>query len=136
MKSFFLIILIFTNVFMLACSEKKRQPFKKIDYISFADSIFKDYGYNLNYGLNKEHSDIVDILISKKLTKDEYENQVKKRLIDRGWIQVSNNTKPQDVYCLNKATQLAFLNPENLDSNYDKKSHFVIYYNDYGVDGC
>lgn len=137
MKSILLTILFINYVFILGCSEKKRYDVKKIDYKQTVENMFGKYGYEYNHFLKKKHADIIEVEVLKsKMSFFNYEENIKKNLLNEGWRVVPKRIEGEDIYCLGSATRMTVSSFSERESSDPNKWYIYIYFNDYGIKYC
>ncbi|KQX02288.1 hypothetical protein ASC84_17070 [Acinetobacter sp. Root1280] len=139
------VIMIFCNIFISGCTIKNN----RVNFEELSKELFSSYGYRYEMHNSKETSDGSNVYISKdKMSKEDFENVVENKLINKGWRKISALFDDQYMYCFDRKNAISIVYPTRVnyrneegnsmsvgDWNLDKWVISYVY-NVYGTTNC
>ena len=144
----FKVIYIFILLFIVGCAVKNDRK-DRVNFEELSKELFSSYGYRYEMHNSKETSDGSNVYISKdKMSKEDFENVVENKLINKGWRKIPALFDDQYMYCFDRKNAISIVYPTRVnyrneegnsmsvgDWNLDKWVISYVY-NVYGTTNC
>lgn len=146
MFKYLIFVCILMSVSSCAIKNDKRD---RVNFEELSKALFSSYDYRYEMHNSKETSDGSNVYILKdKMSKDEFENVVEKKLFEKGWKKIPALFDDQYLYCYDRKNVISIVYPTRVnyqnvdgnsmsigDGNLDK---WVVFYgyNVYGTTNC
>lgn len=142
--------LIFTCITILLSScTVKNDRLDRVNFEELLEELFSKYSYKTEVSFYKEELDVSNAYIPKnKMSKSDFEVNIEKELLVKGWIKIQPLFDDQNIYCYDEKNELSIIYPtkdhyvnnsgDSMDVSKENLDKWIILYryNMYGNTNC
>lgn len=98
-------------MFVVACTQKVERN-EIVDSEFFSQEAFKNIKFQYVNKMNKEKSVMSNVYIDKQeLSVDLFENEIEKKILEKGWRKLAPDFEDQRLYCHGKKNRMSIVYP-------------------------
>ena len=142
------LLIIFSLVCISGCTVKNNKS-DRVNFEELLEELFSKYSYKTEVSFYKEELDVSNAYIPKnKMSKSNFEVNIEKELLVKGWIKIHPLFDDQNIYCYDEKNELSIIYPtkdhyvnnsgDSMDVSKENLDKWIILYryNMYGNTNC